>query len=299
MASQLQEVVNRGRALVADLVRALSSCRSLPVECARQGLDGTARPSRAQSYVLRQANKLEEDSAAVLLLLEAGRFGPAQAMLRICRENVINMLYVGQRPDDDSEDFLEYLVTVLPNHTAARRHGTSVDLLDQYGERMDPGTRALLEAAILSEKELQKAKAGCEGIEKVRPKFTFAKRVKRTVDVFLETDFPQAGALLKWILDYGLESDLIHSSHDTWLEYGARHEIDDDPLDAINSQLLILADLREVIVIAHASLLAGFGLVRRIPMPPQIVRLREVQGRADDYNQILQRWRKRCSPHAE
>jgi hypothetical protein len=272
------EILKRGSDLLQSFRDALVAWSAVP-----PAIIGDTKPKArdrtlSQNLAVRGARKLSEDVVAASLLLSQGLVGPAHALVRMCRENVTSIFYLFAAEAADAERFARYIAQQRPAAEQTRLHRVASKLLAEFDGRISDRAKSRLKAATLSEGDLHDVQVTSKQDSKAPDDFRFQNLVVGAIQSLLRNNVENAGDLSGIMIDYWMESEVVHSGFHALELYeinGGTTTL--NSLCRLRSALIQMCDIRLIAVELIGVLLRSFDLIGRLPEPHemQVLRVRQ------------------------
>jgi len=248
----------------------------------------TIQPERAsrndtQQLLARSARKLCEDLGATVSLLSTGFVGPSHALIRMCRENVVAMLWLGLAPKHERERYARLVIEQKPAATRVKLHRLATTVLARLGAQLSMSTRVRFDTATLSGEQFRTEEALAKQDGSAGHDLNFNALVHRLAELLARDYGNEANALLTTAIDYWIESEIIHNGFNAIEVYHVNGGNWFENVDRIEDILVLLIDLRVITILTNTALLHGFDAIGRLPPPTQIEELRTVVQEIRDF----------------
>lgn len=285
-SNEIQQLAPEGMKLIQSLAGALLAWTSVPPSI----IQTTVRPeamTAPQRLLVRSVRKFCDDFGAALVLLRNGFVGPSHAILRMCRENIVSMLFLALATQSEAKRFARFIAEQKPADTRLKLHGRVTKLLGKSGEKLPATARDRLSAAILDEKQIRADQAAATQDAKASADYTFNKLVARIAEVLERDHGSEARTFLTAVIDYHIESEVTHSGFDAIAAYHVETADWRSDLGRIVDILRSLLDLRVMTIFASNALLDAFGASGRIPKPEAVLALGDLASVTRQYLERL------------
>jgi hypothetical protein len=269
-----------GVSLIHQMASALREWLAVPPLIIQSAAPKLAQRRPSQQLLVQSARKLCEDIGAAVSLLDQGWAGPSHVLVRVCRENIVLMLYVAMAPQDEQIRFTKYIAEQKPAAARAKLHHLAKSILKEQGRRMPALARARWEGAILDQKEFERDDARAKQDPKAPPDYSFNRLVSRVAEFMRHYDEEEAGSFLTTVIDYWIESEVTHSGVDA---IDAYHVREGPHQERIIDVLVLLMDLRVIAALSGTALLTGFERNGTLPLPAAIQALQQVTESVEMY----------------
>lgn len=286
-ALRQEALAGLGVKIVHEFAKAFSDWPAVPpslIELAEKTLENS---TEVQHAVIVKARKIAEDIGAAVSLADRGFAGPTHALLRVCRENAMSMLYLSLAEEAEAKQYLCYLNETHPAYSDLRRHKQAKRLLSEHADDLLPEVKERFETALLAEVQVDGIELVARNYRRVARKYSFASLVVEVTRLLDARGLPQLQLLMTTVIDYWIESEVIHSGQDALYLYHAGSVPADLDLERVRDILLVLKDLRLCATITHVSLLAALDLEKDLPMPAQVQELSRISNRAQSFFDLV------------
>ncbi|MGB7161169.1 MAG: hypothetical protein WBD40_24120 [Tepidisphaeraceae bacterium] len=255
--------------LINELSDALIVWTAVPPHIIATAPGEASAKGRAQQLLVRSARKLCEDIGGAVVLLRQGFTGTPHALMRMCRENVVSVLYLGVAPPSEAERYARFVAAQKPAAARLRLHRLANTLLEKMGDALPAAPRARFQAATLGSVELQQEEQAAAQDRAARDDYLFNSLVTRIAELLKTHVGADAGAFLTTVIDYWIESEVTHNGFYAIETYHVDGGDWQDDLDRLRDVLTMLVDLRVIAAMLTTALLTGFSVSGKLQRPAE------------------------------